>query len=400
MNIKFITLFLIIGVSSLSFGQEKSIDTLDKNDCIKSLQLIQNYQFEKAIIKLNYCYSSDSSNLDYLEKLAFCNLKLGRLKEAKLDYLEILINDTSNLNALNQLANIYAKESNNEAAINTFKKLESIDSMNSYYQKRIANLSLKESQIKTALVYYNKAISINSQDIEAIAELSNLYIELKFYPKADSLLRIGNQIDNSNILLLLYMAKSSYKQRKYINALSSANKIIELQEDTSIYLKKMMGISYFHTGDYGISIKTLNSVLKQNQASEIIYYYLALTYKANGNLEKSTQLFEKAIGEGISVNLATYYTNLAVSYEEQGLYGDAIRAYKAAYNSSKDKILLYHLARNYDTYYEDKNTAIDYYQKYLEANDTGDVVFQDYSKHRISELKQIKHFDIDSLNKN
>ena len=86
-------------------------------------------------------------------------------------------------------------------------------------------------------------------------------------------------------------------------------------------------------------MKTLNSVLKQNQASEIIYYYLALTYKANGNLEKSTQLFEKAIGEGISVNLATYYTNLAVSYEEQGLYGDAIRAYKAAYNSSKDKIL-------------------------------------------------------------
>ena len=136
MNIKFITLFLIIGVSSLSFGQEKSIDTLDKNDCIKSLQLIQNYQFEKAIIKLNYCYSSDSSNLDYLEKLAFCNLKLGRLKEAKLDYLEILINDTSNLNALNQLANIYAKESNNEAAINTFKKLESIDSTNSYYQKK------------------------------------------------------------------------------------------------------------------------------------------------------------------------------------------------------------------------------------------------------------------------
>ena len=135
------------------------------------------------------------------------------------------------------------------------------------------------------------------------------------------------------------MAKSSYKQRKYIDALSSANKIIELQEDTSIYLKKMMGISYFHTGDYGNSIKTLNSVLKQNQASEIIYYYLALTYKANGNLEKSTQLFEKAIGEGISVNLATYYTNLAVSYEEQGLYGDAIRAYKAAYNSSKDKIL-------------------------------------------------------------
>ncbi len=389
----------ILFVTNLN-GQVNKLDSKRIQTCNKAKELMLNYQFEKAIKEFHFCYKSDSLNINYLRDVAYCNLKIGRLKEAKMQYKTIVSSDSSNLNALNQLANIYTKESNYKLAIETLKKIEYIDTTNSYYQKNIGDLAIKDGQVKTALIYYTKAIANNSRDIEAIGELSNLYIELKLFSKADSLLEIGNRMDTSNLKILLGMAKSSYKQRRYEATIRNSIKIIELQSDTSIYLKKMMGISYFHQEQFYKSISTLNSVVKLNQASEIIYYYLGLAYKAIGENKKSTLSFERAIGEGISENLSTYYTNLAVSYEEQGLYGDAIRAYKAAYNSSKDKILLYHLARNYDIYYEDKKTAIDYYQKYLEANDTGDVVFQDYSKHRISELKQIKHFDIDTLIKN
>lgn len=80
------------------------------------------------------------------------------------------------------------------------------------------------------------------------------------------------------------------------------------------------------------------------------------------------------------------------------MYAEAIKAYQTAYKSSKENILLYHLARNYDLYYKDKKTAVEYYEKYLLTQDSDNVSFMNYSEHRISELKEYIHFDIDTLN--
>ncbi|HZB12349.1 MAG TPA: hypothetical protein VE467_04960, partial [Chryseolinea sp.] len=61
---------------------------------------------------------------------------------------------------------------------------------------------------------------------------------------------------------------------------------------------------------------------------------------------------------------------LAEAFEQLGNHGEAIRALRAAYDYSKDDIFLYKLARLYDLYYKDKTTALVYYEKYLESNDT------------------------------
>ena len=44
-----------------------------------------------------------------------------------------------------------------------------------------------------------------------------------------------------------------------------------------------------------------------------------------------------------------------------------------------------------------KNTALLYYEKLLAQNDTGNVQLKDYSEHRINELKEVIHFNIDTL---
>ena len=83
--------------------------------------------------------------------------------------------------------------------------------------------------------------------------------------------------------------------------------------------------------------------------------------------------------------------------EENENYKESIQAYQAAYRSSKNKILLYHLARNYEAYYSDKATALLYYEKYLAINDTNNIEFMEYSKYKISELKETIHFKLDTL---
>jgi len=44
-----------------------------------------------------------------------------------------------------------------------------------------------------------------------------------------------------------------------------------------------------------------------------------------------------------------------------------------------------------------KNTALNYYQLYLEEMDSSNIAYMNYSKNRINELKVAKHFDLDTL---
>ena len=90
---------------------------------------------------------------------------------------------------------------------------------------------------------------------------------------------------------------------------------------------------------------------KPCNVTEFVHYYLGLAFRSAGALDKSAYHFEEAVRNGISENIAIYYTNLGISYEEQQNYGESIKAYQLAYKSSRDAKIMYHLARNYDAYY-------------------------------------------------
>ena len=107
---------------------------------------------------------------------------------------------------------------------------------------------------------------------------------------------------------------------------------------------------------------------------------------------------QKAISIGITDHIATYYSALATVLEENEDYKASIKAYQTAYNYSQSKVILFHLARNYDTYYADKQPALAYYEKYLSHNDTGNMELMYYSQYRASEIRELLHFDFDSQN--
>jgi tetratricopeptide (TPR) repeat protein len=399
MKLYVLLLNLILLVTSNGIiGQVSNKKTDSVGYCEMANKNIANYHFDEAIESLNHCYYQDTLNIDYMKKVAFCYSKLGRLQDAKGAYLHILEMDSTNISALNQLAVVYSKESAFAKAADQYQRLIEIDPSNSYYHKQIAELTLKLGNISESLYYFEKAYLLNPKDIEAISDLIQIYQELRIYTKADSLISEGRMLDSTNVNFILQSAKSAYMQKKYPFVIDDIHLMLELTFDTTVYLLKLLGISYFHINDYQQSIDILREVIHYNEKSEVVHYYLGLAYRAMGKLNKSIEHFEKAIDMGISNNISTYYTNLAITWEEQGVFGESIKAYQAAYRSSKNKILLYHLARNYDLYYEDKKTALKYYELYLATNDTGNAKFNDYSKHRISEIKGIIHFDLDTLN--
>jgi tetratricopeptide (TPR) repeat protein len=391
-----LNLVLTLSIHSVS-GQNnpEQIDSL--TFCKKGDIFLTNYQFEKAIESLTLCYRQDLQNIEYLKKIALCYSNMGQLKDAKINYLEILKIDSNNILSLNQLGVSYLKESNYKQSLLQYIKLEKLDPLNSYYQKKIAKLSFKSGKIENSILHYKKAHKLNPKDIDVIIELSQIYQSLKLYSEADNLINKGRLIDSTNTKLILYQVKSAYKQKSYLSVILGINQILKTTKDSTSNLLRLFGVSSFHTGDYQNTITSLEKVIENKQESEIVYYYLGLAYRAIGNGDKSIYHFERAINESISDNISIYYTNLAVTYEEQGMYAESIKAYQTSYKSSKDKILLYHLARNYDMYYKNTKTAILYYERYLATNDSANIQFKDYSKYRVSELKTVMHFNIDTL---
>jgi tetratricopeptide (TPR) repeat protein len=131
----------------------------------------------------------------------------------------------------------------------------------------------------------------------------------------------------------------------------------------------------------------MNFLVNHNYDSDWIYYYLGAASRELGDIPASIVYFGKAVEKSISENTGTYYSQLGRSYEEAKDYRNAIRAYRAAYNNSKEGILLYHLARSYDVYYKDKAQALAYYKKYLESDDTIRLA-KEYSRRRVQAMGQ------------
>lgn len=387
------TIFVAITASA----QVNSLEATVADHCKAGERLLREYQFEEAIEAFQKCYNLDTLKANCLEKMAYCNYQLGRLKEAKRNYLLVVNKDTANTVALNQLGSIYLKEGRYQESLNQYLKLIELDSNNSFYYKNAAGLLLKQQDFEGAISLYQYSLQLNPQDITVIADLSNIFESMDLIDLADSLIAEGLALDSANIRLLMSRSRVNYKRKDYKALVEGINELLVYQPDSSAYVLKMLGIGHFHLRNFDKSILLLKKIIERGKETEFIHYYLGLAFRSAGELEKSAFHFEQAIKNGISENISIYYTNLGISYEELQNYGESIKAYQAAYKSSRDKKLLFHLARNYDTYYSEKKTALLYYEKFLAENDTGNVQLRDYSEHRISELKNIIHFDLDTL---
>ncbi len=381
-----VVILLTIGIllSNLVVAQNAELDSAN--------YFFNTNQYEKAL-KIYRRFQDDKS----LKRQSECLLHLGQVQPAKKILTALLNKDSSDVYVLSKLAYVYRYEYRYRQALLLYDKLISLDSTNSIYYKQRALLYEKINRIDKTIENYKQAIVFNPFDILAYSELTKIYLRKKQYAQAEEVINEGLKADNNNVELLLSLSKILYQQKNYPATIKTLSKITEIIPDTSLIMRKLLAFSYFNIGEYDTAAGLLEYIFAQDSGNESIAYCLGVSYRELGDEEKSIWYFQKAIENGISKNISKYYTHLAVEYEKNKQYAHAIKAYKAAYQTSKDKTLLYHLARNYDTYYKNKKTALMYYEIYLAQNDTENVDYQNYSKHRIRELKKTLHFELDTI---
>ena len=347
--------------------------------------LINNYQFDQALSLMNK--AEDSLNVELLQRKGYCYSRLGNYTDAIIAYEGIRKTDSLNREALHQLGQLYSRNDQYDHSRACYMKLIDLDSTNSFYYRQYASVAVKANDIINGIAYYLQTVKLNPRDMEAVQQLATILIEAEAYTFADSMLNHVLAIaENPQLRLLL--ARANLGEEKYAEVIENLGKLLTKTATTAVSAR-LMGISYFQLDQYEKVIPCMEFLLRNGMKADWIFYYLGVSYQQLNNPAQGIEFLNLAIEESISDNINTYYTQLAMAYEEIKDFKNAIRYYKAAYESSKSDILLYHLARNYDVYYKDKTPARIYYKKYLNSDDTIQIA-KEYSRHRLTVLSDFR----------
>ena len=387
--IRFLLLIPFFLLSLQIKAQEKIIIDLDLA-YEEGMQAIAANQFQKAIDAFYECQREQPDNQDLISKLAYCYYRQGNYPEGKLYYRKLLQLDSTNISAISNLASIYEKELNYREAGKFYEHLLQIDSSNSYYFRQHGFLLKRQGVLLKAIIQFNKSHALNPYDLTVIDELAQLYLKLEALPYAMDFAKKGMALDSNNIRILYTTAKINNELKKDHKVIRLINRAMA-QGDSTTYYQKMLSISYLQVDSIDAAIFYLNRIINKKQDSEHTHHYLALAYQKKENTEKSIFHFKQAIDKAISKRTSRYHGDLAAVYEMEKEYRKAINHYQAAYNYSGKARYLFFLARNQDLYYRDKNIAIRNYQKYLK---TTDQQHRSYAQNRITQLKEIVHFQV------
>lgn len=347
--------------------------------------LINSYQFEQALREMQA--TPDSTSINIIQRRAYCYLRLGAFGDAIRTYRKALSLDSTNQNTLMQLAQLYGKNNQYAEAAAHYEKLISIDSTNSYYFKQYGIAASQANDFVMAISNLRQAVQLNPRDIESQILFGNLLLEIEQYELADSVLQNAS-FSNRSPQLRLLSAKAKLGLEKYEDVISITESLLEKGDTIPVYAR-LLGVSYFQLSNYKKVIPFMQFLLNQRMEADWIYYYLGVSYQQVGATDSAIVYLNKAIDKGISENIGNYYTQLASSYEQKKDFKSAIRYYKAAYETSKSDIVLYHLARNFDVYYKDKTQAIAYFKRYLNSDDTIRLA-REYSRLRLDELSTLR----------
>ena len=376
---------VIIGLCHIKIFAQNDVQSID--------ELMQKGQYSQALVFLEKLNVSDSTQLEILQKQAFCNFKLGRLSQSKKLYYSALQKNPESSEILLQIATIGEKENNYLEAFKSYQKLNQLDSTNTFYWKELGRISSRMERSKDAISYLKKATSLDGNDIESIANLANLYLNIPQDDLAKPLINKGFQLDSSSIKIRYLRSRLFYRNSDFKAVRKDILYVMSLGDSTAYY-QRLLGTAYYYLDSIPQAIATFKRLLRigedtENVRAGLAFALLKSTENSQDILFEANQNFYQAIDLGTSERISDYELGLADSYVKHGDVDYAIKQLQK-FTSSRPKAV-FRLAEIYEKKKNDKEMALIFYQEYIRAceklkNPTADCNFIEIAIKRINNL--------------
>lgn len=363
---------------------------------------------DQALTLLNKANQLKQNDTDILINLGSVYSSLGYNDKAVECLEKAVALDSTNLFTFINLAKLYIELDNLQYAKSIYQKLLNADSTNSYYHKQLAYVYQKLKEEKKAKVHFKISIEINSKDIFTISNLARIYYNEKKPDSAIAFIDKGLENFPDDTRLLKLKADILYSEKEWSSAVNVLVKILA-NNDESAQLYQRLGICYYQiaienfVGD--AQIKKLESAAETLQISFIMdstqsltALYLGMTYKELDKNKEAISYLERAAELIYPKFTSAIFTNLALVYQKEKNYSEAIKYFKQAQKyDANNPNYWYYLASTYDAYYYDKTVPMIYYQMFLSSSDSLDERLSNYAAERINRLKENIHFQNGSL---
>jgi tetratricopeptide (TPR) repeat protein len=357
---KYLLLFLLLTPLAFNASAQTKVD-----DALL-LDYYQNQRFAEAADYLKTVYTEPVNDLKALSQLAYTSNMAGRLPQAEAYYQRIYDIDSTRSGVLFSLASINLRRGNSAKAEVYYKRIAAKDTTNFIVYKQLAQISLDKADFGSQIAYLQRANKVNPAEPDVASDLANRYIEIKLLAQAENVLNKAIVADPENIVLLESLMKLTYAQKKWPETINTCLKLLQNGNESTL-IKTKLGVSYYNTKNYTCGAETFADIPSLTQ-NEYTYYYAAMCYKALKDNKQAVVLLEKAIKDGISTGIASYYGEIADSNEKLIRYKKAAAAYQKALQFEESPMIYYSLASLYEVNLKDNKTAAKYYKKYLASN--------------------------------
>ncbi|MNX99639.1 Beta-barrel assembly-enhancing protease [compost metagenome] len=312
----------------------------------------------------------------------------GKLSEAENNYLKLYAKQPGNIPVLFSLANISMRRGNDEKAKSYYKEVIKADSNSFSAYKQLAALS-REGDAGDKIKYLISANKLNPAEPDVAFDLCELYFKLKRFSNAQKILEPALKADSLNLRLLKMKMPIDMSVLNYKASIQTGQQLLSYGDSSSFVLNNLAK-SYYLMLDYQNALKYFLLAGEKLDGNEALFYNIGLSYRGIKDYKNAIPYLQKAIKDGISPNIATYYGLLGDSFEMTSKNEDANAAYKKGLQFENNGSLLYNIALLYETKLNDKKNAINYYEQYLKTID-GDkqprlVIF---IKNKIADLKKL-----------
>jgi tetratricopeptide (TPR) repeat protein len=380
MKMLFIT-FMIVVLVKLSFCQEtKQIDDA------RLLEYYQDQHYADALTYLKTSFPEPITDVKALSRLAYTSQLANKLSDAEAYYQRAYNIDTTNRTILFNMAAINMRRGNIPTAELYYKHILLNDTTNFTVYSQLASISQGRNDTINTINYLQKANQLNPADVNTATDLADILTTQKQFDKAAALLNKAAESDPENVIILLSTAKLFYTEKKWAQTVEVCEKLKRMQAAHGEIITKL-GISYYNLNNFACGAETFASLGSLEQ-SEYTYYYAALCYKGLKDEPNAIAFMNKAISEGISPNIASYYGEIAESEEKRSRHRSAANAYLKGLQFSETPTIYYLLANLYDTQLKDKKNAVKYYKKYLASKPPAkQQTYIAFTKSRLEQLR-------------
>lgn len=375
------------GRYQLALKNLKQIDTLQEVSNFKIGNIYTSIDDYKNAIK--YYQKSLLFKESTIVKISLAKAfyKTRQYKKAIHIYKQLLDVDSNNLLITYQLGKLYYAINDLKNATITFKKLTNKDPKNPNYYYQLGLIEIRRSNGNGMLDNFLKAYKSDSTHIKSVYQLAKTFAQIRKRDSSRLFTDVGLRLDSMHVNLNKLKINELFRKKKFHLAIKRL-KIIDKVSQNDLYIKKMLGRSYFNIDSLQLAKAQFLAAKKLDKEDFKIYTYLGHISKLEKNYREAFMNYLRATSIGEKERSEEHYS-LGLLYIETKRPKMAIYSFNSALTDNRNKFrALYQKALTSDSFYKDKKIAYELYDEYILRFEEKDKDITKFVSNRLKELKK------------